>query len=306
MRSTRFRRRGARALVHLMRGPRAMRTARLRDVCVASWNVGVRARVHDRARRAGQGRRSTPLTGDPLLSNRLLLGRVRLRLGDRDGHAAADLLRDVAVAGDDDRVGAEGAERVFGGEPRVVGSDFAAHRDAGTREAPRERERRLLGVGAPVVDGAGRGFELRREGGNGDDDLRRVRRRRSPTTCRASRRRGRGGRPAASTSRPCAEARRRQGAASCMSHQTMPATTSTAAATPSQVLRNAAPTITSAPTITTRRNRNASDSLRSGLRIRGCRRSGTRRSTSRRRSASRSRRSPHRDGVPGRSAPETP
>ena len=45
----------------------------------------------------------------------------------------------------------------------------------------------------------------------------------------------------------------------------MPATTSTAAATPSQVLRYAAPTITSAPTITTRRNRNASASLRSGF-----------------------------------------
>jgi len=56
------------------------------------------------------------------------------------------------------------------------------------------------------------------------------------------------------------------GTGSCMIHHVRPATAITAAATPSHVLRNAAPTMTSAATITTIRKRNASPSLRSGLR----------------------------------------
>ena len=55
------------------------------------------------------------------------------------------------------------------------------------------------------------------------------------------------------------------GTGSCFSHQTIPATARTAAATPSQVLRYAAPTITSAAMITAIRNWNASASLRSGF-----------------------------------------
>ena len=69
------------------------------------------------------------------------------------------------------------------------------------------------------------------------------------------------------------------GTGSSFSHQTMPATARIAAATPSQRVEIGAPTITSAPTMTTMRKRNDSASLRSGLRIRGCRRSCRRRST---------------------------
>ena len=60
------------------------------------------------------------------------------------------------------------------------------------------------------------------------------------------------------------------GTGSCFSHQPTPTTATTAAATPSHVFTYAAPTMTSAPTMTATRNRKASASLRSGLRIGPC------------------------------------
>ena len=172
----------------------------------------------------------------------------RLRLGDRDGRRGRGSAPRPRRSPATTIASAPKVRSASSSRARVVGADLAAHREPG-RERRRVSESAVCSasarrsstapVGASSFDASAGTVTTISVASRGPTD--------APTTSRASRRRGRGA--ARGVDESTLSRAPVPGSGSCMSHQTMPATTTTAAATPSQVLRYAPPTITSAPTI---------------------------------------------------------